>query len=88
MVFSGGGSCSKKEEKEKEGKKETRKKKKRERRRKEGRKEGRKEKKNKFGGWRWREPSSNPHCWELELSYKPMRLKHKRRLACLGEGSG
>jgi hypothetical protein len=42
MVFSGGGSCSKKEEKEKEGKKETRKKKKRERRRKEGRKEGKK----------------------------------------------
>jgi hypothetical protein len=83
MVFSSGGSYSKKEEKEKEGKKETRKKKKRERRRKEGRK-----KKNKFGGWRWREPSSNHHCWELELSYKPLRFKHKQRLACLGEGLG
>lgn len=83
MVFLGGGSYSKKEEKEKEGKKETRKKKKRERRRKEGR-----EKKNKLGGWRWREPSSNHHCWELELSYEPPRFKHKRKLACLGEGSG
>ncbi len=72
----------------KKKKKEKRRRGRRRRGKEEGRKEGRKEKKNKFGGWRWREPSSNPHCWELELSYKPMRLKHKRRLACLGEGSG